>query len=75
MGGADKDNVVKNFLLTLADNNRLSALEGVCENFATLMGAHRGEVELRVTSAAVWFPRLNPWKKKKRLYTSKLTFI
>jgi F-type H+-transporting ATPase subunit O len=35
----------------LAANNRLGALEGVCEKFGQLMGAHRGEVELVVTSA------------------------
>jgi len=51
-GGADKDNVVKNFLSTLAENNRLGALEGVAENFGKLMSAHKGEVELIVTSAA-----------------------
>ena len=43
---------VKNFLHTLADNNRLNVLDGVCEKFGTLMSAYRGEVELRVTSAA-----------------------
>jgi F-type H+-transporting ATPase subunit O len=31
----------------------LGVLEGVVEKFAQLMGAHRGEVELVVTSAAV----------------------
>lgn len=55
-GGSDKDNIVKNFLATLAANNRLSALEGVAENFGKLMGAYRGEVELTVTSAAVSLP-------------------
>ena len=45
--------VIKNFLNTLAENNRLGALEGVCDKFAELMSAHRGEVELVVTSAAV----------------------
>lgn len=44
--------MVKNLLSTLAANNRLSALEGVAENFAKLMGAHKGEVEMTVTSAA-----------------------
>lgn len=44
---------MKNFLDTLAENNRLSVLEGVCEKFGVLMGAHRGEVEMTVTSAAV----------------------
>ncbi|KAF2277681.1 OSCP-domain-containing protein [Westerdykella ornata] len=49
--GPDKDGVVKNFLATLAENNRLGVLEGVVEKFAVLMGAYRGEVELTVTSA------------------------
>ena len=53
VGGQDKGDVVKNFLTTLAENNRLGVLEAVTGNFATLMGAHRGEVELVVTSAAV----------------------
>lgn len=53
MGGVDKDDTVKNFLKTLSDNNRLGILQGVCEKFATLMGAARGELELTVTSAAV----------------------
>jgi F-type H+-transporting ATPase subunit O len=51
-GGADKDNVVKNFLSTLAEHNRLGALEQVAENFGKLISAHKGEVELIVTSAA-----------------------
>lgn len=42
---------VRNFLATLADNNRLSVLGGACEKFDQLMGAARGEIELRVTSA------------------------
>ncbi|KAK8217365.1 ATP synthase F0 subcomplex subunit OSCP atp5 [Zalaria obscura] len=52
IGGQDKENTMKNFLDTLAENNRLSVLEGVCEKFGVLMGAHRGEVEMTVTSAA-----------------------
>lgn len=51
MGGVDKADTVKNFLKTLAENNRLGILQGVCEKFATLMGAARGEVDLTVTSA------------------------
>ena len=51
--GADKNETVKNFLKTLADNNRLSILEGICEKFGTLISVHRGEVEMVVTSAAV----------------------
>ncbi|KAF1358993.1 OSCP-domain-containing protein [Lizonia empirigonia] len=50
--GQDKDGIVKNFLDTLAQNNRLGVLEGVVNNFSVLMGAHRGEIELVVTSAA-----------------------
>ncbi|KAL1305202.1 hypothetical protein AAFC00_002121 [Neodothiora populina] len=49
---ADKGDTVKHFLETLAENNRLSILGGVAEQFGTLMGAFRGEIELVVTSAA-----------------------
>ncbi|KAI3394823.1 hypothetical protein diail_2225 [Diaporthe ilicicola] len=42
---------VKNFLQTLAENNRLSLLGGVCTKFSELMSAARGEVEMTVTSA------------------------
>ncbi|ORY18674.1 ATP synthase delta subunit-domain-containing protein [Clohesyomyces aquaticus] len=51
VGRQDPEGVVKNFLKTLADNNRLGVLESVCEKFGVLMGAHRGEIELVVTSA------------------------
>jgi len=44
--------VIKNFLKTLAENNRLGVLESVCEKFGVLISAHKGEVELVVTSAA-----------------------
>ena len=53
MGTADKGDIVKNFLKTLAENNRLSILEGVCEKFTILMGASKGEMDLTVTSAQV----------------------
>ncbi|POR38162.1 ATP synthase subunit 5, mitochondrial, partial [Tolypocladium paradoxum] len=46
---------VKNFLSTLAENNRLGLLRGVCEKFGQLMSAARGEVEMTVTSAQVRF--------------------
>lgn len=52
MGGQDKGDTVKNFLKTLADNNRLGILQGVCEKFTTLMGAARGEIDLTITSAS-----------------------
>ncbi|KAF2762172.1 ATP synthase subunit 5 [Pseudovirgaria hyperparasitica] len=50
--GQDKENVVKNLLNTLAENNRLGVLEGVCDKFGSLMGAARGEIEMTITSAA-----------------------
>lgn len=53
VAGADKADILKNFLVTLAENNRLGVLEGVCEKFGTLMSAHRGEIELNITSAQV----------------------
>lgn len=53
IGREDKEGVVKNFLTTLAENNRLAVLQGVVEKYAILMGAQRGEVELTVTSAQV----------------------
>ncbi|PNY28515.1 ATP synthase subunit 5, mitochondrial [Tolypocladium capitatum] len=42
---------LKNFLSTLAENNRLGLLKGVCDKFSQLMSAARGEVEMTVTSA------------------------
>ncbi|KAH6959970.1 ATP synthase delta subunit-domain-containing protein [Ilyonectria sp. MPI-CAGE-AT-0026] len=42
---------VKNFLETLAENNRLGHLQSVCEKFGELMSAKRGEVEMTITSA------------------------
>ncbi|QUC23802.1 uncharacterized protein UV8b_08043 [Ustilaginoidea virens] len=42
---------VRNFLATLAENNRLGLLKGVCDKFGEIMSAARGEVELKVTSA------------------------
>ncbi|OAX84284.1 ATP synthase F1, delta subunit [Emergomyces africanus] len=50
-GGPGKDDIFKNFLSTLAENNRLGVLQGVCEKFAVLMSAHHGEIELKITSA------------------------
>ncbi|ORY64371.1 mitochondrial F1F0-ATP synthase, subunit delta [Pseudomassariella vexata] len=51
MGAAANNETVKNFLATLAANNRLSILKGVCEKFTELINASRGEVEMVVTSA------------------------
>ncbi|KAI5863445.1 putative oligomycin sensitivity conferring protein [Durotheca rogersii] len=49
--GPAANDTVKNFLATLAANNRLGILQGVCEKFGEIMRASRGEVELVVTSA------------------------
>ncbi|KAI0837316.1 putative oligomycin sensitivity conferring protein [Hypoxylon sp. FL0890] len=51
IGAASANETVKNFLATLAENNRLGILEGVCEKFGQIMSASRGEVEVVVTSA------------------------
>ena len=51
-GVQDKSNTLTNFLNTLAENNRLGVLEGVCEKFAVIMSAARGEVEMTITSAS-----------------------
>ncbi|KAL2820389.1 ATP synthase delta subunit-domain-containing protein [Aspergillus granulosus] len=51
VAGADKGDILKNFLATLAENNRLGLLGDVCDKFAALMSAHRGEIELIITSA------------------------
>lgn len=53
MGNVEKADTVKQFLKTLADNNRLGILEGICDKFAVLMGASRGELEMTVQSASV----------------------
>ncbi|KAH7475277.1 hypothetical protein FOMA001_g11764 [Fusarium oxysporum f. sp. matthiolae] len=42
---------VKNLLQTLAENNRLGHLQGVCEKFGELMSAKRGDIEMTITSA------------------------
>lgn len=50
-GVQDKDNTLKNFFHTLAENNRLAVLDGVAVKFAQLISAARGEVEMTITSA------------------------
>ena len=44
---------MRNFLDTMAENNRLSQLPEVCHKFLLLTSAAKGEVEVTVTSAAV----------------------
>ncbi|KAG0160722.1 hypothetical protein PDIDSM_8252 [Penicillium digitatum] len=51
VAGADKAGILKNFLETLAENNRLGSLEGVCEKVPTLMAGLPGEIDLNITSA------------------------
>lgn len=63
MGNVEKGETLKGFMKTLADNNRLGILQGVCEKFAVLMGAAKGELEMVVQSASVsshWGPA---WKR------------
>ncbi|KAL6881474.1 ATP synthase delta subunit domain-containing protein [Trichoderma novae-zelandiae] len=48
---------LKNFLETLAENNRLGLLKGVAEKFAQIIAAARGEVEMTVTSAQPLDPK------------------
>ncbi|KAI0541665.1 ATP synthase delta subunit-domain-containing protein [Xylaria digitata] len=50
IGSAGTNETVKNFLTTLAENNRLALLKGVCEKFGELISASRGEIEMTVTS-------------------------
>ncbi|KAI1820956.1 OSCP-domain-containing protein [Xylaria intraflava] len=49
IGGANE--TVKNLLATLATNNRLGLLKGVCDKFSEIIRASRGEVEMVVRSA------------------------
>ncbi|KAI3327988.1 OSCP-domain-containing protein [Xylariaceae sp. AK1471] len=51
IGAPGSTETVKNFLSTLAENNRLGLLEGVCAKFSELISASRGEIEMTVTSA------------------------
>ncbi|KAI0910249.1 ATP synthase delta subunit-domain-containing protein [Ustulina deusta] len=50
IGAAGANETVKNFLAALAENNRLALLKDVCDKFAELISASRGEVEMVVTS-------------------------
>ncbi|KAI0878468.1 ATP synthase delta subunit-domain-containing protein [Hypoxylon argillaceum] len=51
IGAAGANETVKNFLATLAENNRLGLLKDISAKFAELISASRGEVEMVVTSA------------------------
>lgn len=45
--------IVRNTLGVIAENRRLFALEDVIKVYRTLVSEHRGEIEARVTSAAI----------------------
>ncbi|KAI1130339.1 ATP synthase delta subunit-domain-containing protein [Nemania abortiva] len=51
IGAAGANETVKNFLATLAENNRLALLKDVCDKFGEIISASRGEIEMVVTSA------------------------
>ncbi|KAI0198717.1 OSCP-domain-containing protein [Astrocystis sublimbata] len=51
IGSAGSSETIKNFLSALAENNRLGLLKDVCDKFAVILSASRGEVEMTVTSA------------------------
>ncbi|KAI0101853.1 ATP synthase delta subunit-domain-containing protein [Nemania sp. FL0031] len=51
IGAVGSNETVKNFLATLAENNRLALLKDVCGKFGELISASRGEIEMVVTSA------------------------
>lgn len=51
--GSKSDTITRNLFEVLAENGRLGDAEKVVEEFFRLMAAHRGEVEVTITSAAV----------------------
>ena len=57
---------MRNFLDTMAENNRLSQLPEVCQKFLKLTSAAKGEVEVIVTSAAVCSLGPNAVKRDER---------
>jgi len=50
---ADANKAVKNLLEVMSENGRLSQLDGVAGAFERIMRAHKGEVEVVVTSSQV----------------------
>lgn len=51
--GSKSDAISRNLFEVLAENGRLGDASKVVEEFARLMAAHRGEVEVTITSATV----------------------
>lgn len=52
MLGGKEGEITRNLFAVLADNGRLGDTEKVIDGFLELMSAHRGEIEVTVTSAA-----------------------
>jgi F-type H+-transporting ATPase subunit O len=52
--GADSSKAVKNLLSVMSENGRLGHLDGVLSAFEKMMRAHKGEVDVIVTSSQVF---------------------
>lgn len=52
-GGAEAIKAVENLLEVMSENGRLRQLDGVVSAFQKIMRAHKGEVDVIVTSAQV----------------------
>lgn len=57
-GSADASKAVKNLLGVMSENGRLGHLDAVVDAFDKIMRAHKGEVEVVVTSAQPLEPRV-----------------
>jgi len=51
LGGSKASKLTINLLSLLAENGRLNKLDGITNSFATIMSAHRGEVQCEVITA------------------------
>jgi ATP synthase delta (OSCP) subunit len=58
-GGVEASKSVKNLLSVMSENGRLGQLDGVVAAFEKLMRAHKGEVDVVVTSAQVYLFKFN----------------
>lgn len=52
-GGQEASKAVRNLLVVLSENGRLGHFEGVVSAFEKIMRAHKGEVDVVVTSSQV----------------------
>jgi F-type H+-transporting ATPase subunit O len=53
-GSAEANKAVKNLLQVMSENGRLGHWDGVVNAFEKIMRAHKGEVDVIVTSAQVY---------------------